>query len=75
MEVTLKTGTKSQTSISEVSDFGKLRAGEIISGTIRRIESYGLFITIDQTNMVIFFVICFLYVLPIILILLIPDSF
>ncbi|KMZ61801.1 30S ribosomal protein S1 [Zostera marina] len=52
VEVTLKTGTKSQTSISEVSDFGKLRAGEIISGTIRRIESYGLFITIDQTNMV-----------------------
>ncbi|XP_052176477.1 rRNA biogenesis protein RRP5 isoform X2 [Diospyros lotus] len=49
VEVTLKT------SISggfEVNELNNLHVGQIVSGRIKRIESYGLFISIDQTNLV-----------------------
>lgn len=34
------------------SDLSNLHVGDVISGRVRRVESYGLFITIDNTNMV-----------------------
>eukprot|EP00262_Sarcandra_glabra_P007984 TRINITY_DN21152_c0_g1_i1.p1 TRINITY_DN21152_c0_g1~~TRINITY_DN21152_c0_g1_i1.p1 ORF type:complete len:572 (-),score=125.55 TRINITY_DN21152_c0_g1_i1:250-1932(-) len=51
VDVTLKT-TGSRGSKFEVGDFHDLHVGEVISGKIRRVEAYGLFITINHTNMV-----------------------
>ncbi|KAG5252940.1 protein RRP [Salix suchowensis] len=51
IEVTLKSST-SNGSKSENSDLSHLHVGEIISGRIKRVESYGLFIVIDHTNLV-----------------------
>lgn len=53
VEVTLKTSNVSGSSKSEISDLGKLHVGDVISGRIKRVESFGLFIAIDNTNMVI----------------------
>ncbi|KAL9999138.1 putative suppressor of forked, tetratricopeptide-like helical domain superfamily [Helianthus debilis subsp. tardiflorus] len=33
-------------------DFGSLHVGDIVSGRVKRVESYGLFITIDQSKSV-----------------------
>ncbi|KAK1575786.1 hypothetical protein Q3G72_008289 [Acer saccharum] len=52
VEVTLKTSNSSNASKSEINDLSSLHAGDIVSGRIKRLESYGLFITIDHTNMV-----------------------
>lgn len=52
VEVTLKTSSATSVQKSEVNDFSSILVGDIISGTIKRVESYGLFITIDDTNMV-----------------------
>ncbi|XP_058758623.1 rRNA biogenesis protein RRP5-like [Vicia villosa] len=52
VEVTLKTSTVSSTSKSEISDLGKFHVGDVISGRIKRVESFGLFIAVDNTNMV-----------------------
>ena len=50
VEVTLKTPNASSAQKSYIG--GSLKAGDIVSGWIKRIESYGLFITVDDTNMV-----------------------
>ncbi|PSS36280.1 RRNA biogenesis protein [Actinidia chinensis var. chinensis] len=50
VEVTLKTPNASNAQKSYIS--GSLKVGDIVSGRIKRIESYGLFITVDDTNMV-----------------------
>ncbi|XP_062112321.1 rRNA biogenesis protein RRP5 isoform X2 [Humulus lupulus] len=52
VEVTLKTLSASSAPKSEISNLSSLRVGEIISGRIKRVESYGLFISIDNTNLV-----------------------
>lgn len=52
VEVTLKTSPVLNTSKSDIIDFSKLHVGDIISGSIKRVESFGLFIAIDNTNMV-----------------------
>ncbi|TYJ18682.1 hypothetical protein E1A91_A09G140100v1 [Gossypium mustelinum] len=52
VEVTLKNSDTKGTSKSEINDFSRLHVGDIVSGRIRRVESYGLFITLDHTNMV-----------------------
>lgn len=52
IEVTLKSSI-SNVSKSENSDLSRLHVGEIISGRIKRVESYGLFIALDHTNLVI----------------------
>lgn len=52
VEVTLKTSTVSSTSKSEISDMGKFQVGDVISGRIKRVESFGLFVAIDNTNTV-----------------------
>ncbi|KAK6244021.1 hypothetical protein QUC31_010430 [Theobroma cacao] len=52
VEVTLKKSNTNGTSKSEINDFSSLHVGDIVSGRIRRVESYGLFVTLDHTNMV-----------------------
>ncbi|KAL5741947.1 hypothetical protein ACOSP7_028679 [Xanthoceras sorbifolium] len=52
VEVTLKTSNSSTAPKSEINDLSSLHAGDIVSGRIKRLESYGLFITIGHTNMV-----------------------
>ncbi|XP_023641258.1 rRNA biogenesis protein RRP5 isoform X2 [Capsella rubella] len=51
IEVTLKTVNAGGHPKSESYDLTKLHVGDIISGRIKRVEPYGLFITIDQTGM------------------------
>ncbi|XP_021893902.1 rRNA biogenesis protein RRP5 isoform X2 [Carica papaya] len=52
VEVTLKTLDASGAPKSHINDLRSLHAGDIISGRIKRVEPYGLFITIENTNMV-----------------------
>ncbi|KAK7345187.1 hypothetical protein VNO77_15745 [Canavalia gladiata] len=52
VEVTLKTSTISNTPKSEIIDLSKFHIGDVISGWVKRVESFGLFIAIDNTNMV-----------------------
>uniref|UniRef100_A0A5B7AEH9 rRNA biogenesis protein RRP5 n=1 Tax=Davidia involucrata TaxID=16924 RepID=A0A5B7AEH9_DAVIN len=52
IEVTLKTSRASSTPKSDINDLNSLRVGDIISGRIKRVEVYGLFVTIDHTNKV-----------------------
>lgn len=52
VEVTLRTATGNRTSKLEIGDLRRLHVGDVISGWIKRVESYGLFITIDYTNVV-----------------------
>jgi rRNA biogenesis protein RRP5 len=52
VEVTLKTSSASSAPKSEINDLRTLHVGDIISGRIKRIESYGVFITIDDSNLV-----------------------
>lgn len=52
VEVTLRTPGASRTPKSEKYDLSSLHVGDIISGRIKRVESFGLFITMDHTNMV-----------------------
>lgn len=50
VEVTLKSSNASSTTKSY--DFSNLHVGDIVCGSIKRVETYGLFISIDHTNMV-----------------------
>lgn len=52
VEVTLKTSNTVSVSKLDVNSLNKLTVGDFISGRIKRIESYGLFVTIDDTNLV-----------------------
>ncbi|XP_042480100.1 rRNA biogenesis protein RRP5 isoform X1 [Macadamia integrifolia] len=52
VEVTLKSATSSGASKSGLVDLSSLHVGDVISGRIRRVETYGLFIIIDNTNVV-----------------------
>lgn len=52
VEVTLKTSDSISEPRPKSYDFSSLHVGEIVSGRIKRVESYGLFITIDHTNLV-----------------------
>ena len=53
VDLTLKSGLKAGSSNSSFADFGNFHVGDVISGRIRRIEPYGLFITVNNSNMVI----------------------
>ncbi|THG19607.1 hypothetical protein TEA_019028 [Camellia sinensis var. sinensis] len=50
VEVTLRTSNASKTQKSDINGLNSLHVGDIVSGQIKRIESYGLFITIDHAN-------------------------
>ncbi|CAL5439115.1 unnamed protein product [Camellia sinensis] len=52
VEVTLRTSNASKTQKSDINGLNSLHVGDIVSGQIKRIESYGLFITIDHANTV-----------------------
>ncbi|KAL0817225.1 rRNA biogenesis protein RRP5 isoform X1 [Brassica napus] len=52
VEVTLKKGNAGGQPKSESYDLKQFHVGDVISGSIKRVEPYGLFITIDKTSMV-----------------------
>lgn len=52
VELTLKTLTATSRLKSDAYSLNNIIVGDIISGRIKRVESYGLFISIDQTNVV-----------------------
>nr|XP_043631998.1 rRNA biogenesis protein RRP5 isoform X2 [Erigeron canadensis] len=52
IEVSLRTTSDKKEPKSDIDNFNSLHVGEIISGRVKRIETYGLFITIDQSKMV-----------------------
>lgn len=52
VELTLKTPIATSGPKSDAYSLNNIIVGDIISGRIKRVESYGLFISIDQTNVV-----------------------
>lgn len=52
VELTLKTPIATSGPKSDAYSLNSIIVGDIISGRIKRVESYGLFISIDQTNVV-----------------------
>ncbi|WCJ34083.1 rRNA biogenesis protein RRP5 [Euphorbia peplus] len=52
VEVTLKKLSAGGAAKSGSSDLSHLHVGDVISGRIKRVEAYGLFIAIDHTNLV-----------------------
>ncbi|KAI3417734.1 uncharacterized protein J3R85_014181 [Psidium guajava] len=52
VEVTLRTSNAANNEKSRIDSLSSLKIGSIVSGRIRRVELYGLFVTIDQTNLV-----------------------
>lgn len=52
VEVTLRTSNAANDEKSRIDSLSSLQIGSIVSGRIRRVEPYGLFITINQTNLV-----------------------
>lgn len=52
VEVTLKTESNGSVWKTSVNGLSSLKVGDMVSGRIKRIEAYGLFIAIDQTNLV-----------------------
>ncbi|KAG8367979.1 hypothetical protein BUALT_Bualt16G0128900 [Buddleja alternifolia] len=52
VEVTLKTSSSINVPKSDANHLNRVTVGGIISGRIKRVESYGLFISIDNTNVV-----------------------
>ncbi|KAK2985370.1 hypothetical protein RJ640_029327 [Escallonia rubra] len=52
VEVSLRTSSASKATKYDISKMSSLRVGDIISGTIKRVESYGLFITVEHSNLV-----------------------
>ncbi|XP_044501490.1 rRNA biogenesis protein RRP5 [Mangifera indica] len=52
VEVTLKTLNSSNATKSEMNDLSSLHVGDVVHGRVKRVETYGLFITIDRTTLV-----------------------
>ncbi|CAI0406524.1 unnamed protein product [Linum tenue] len=52
IEVTLRTSNSRSEAKSQKNDLSHLSVGDKVSGLIRRVESYGLFITLNNTNIV-----------------------
>ncbi|GAB2295441.1 hypothetical protein Dimus_029608 [Dionaea muscipula] len=51
-EVTLRTSTATSRTKNDIDDFSTVHAGDVISGRVKRVEPFGLFITIDDANIV-----------------------
>lgn len=52
VEVTLRTSSAASAPKSNSNNLNQIMVGDIIHGKVKRVESYGLFISIDQTNVV-----------------------
>lgn len=52
VEVTLRTSSAASVPKSNSNHLNQIMVGDIIHGKVKRVESYGLFISIDQTNVV-----------------------
>ncbi|XP_016442839.2 rRNA biogenesis protein RRP5 [Nicotiana tabacum] len=52
VEVTLRTSSAVGASKSDKDALSNLTVGDVISGRVKRVEPYGLFILVDNTNMV-----------------------
>ncbi|XP_076905789.1 rRNA biogenesis protein RRP5-like [Bidens hawaiensis] len=52
IEVSLRKTSGSKESKADGGEFDSLHVGDIVSGRVKRTESYGLFITIDQSKLV-----------------------
>lgn len=52
VEVTLKTSDNTSGVQSKIVDLSSVHVGDVMSGTIKRVEPYGLFIRLDDTNIV-----------------------
>ncbi|KAL9251634.1 rRNA biogenesis protein RRP5-like protein [Drosera capensis] len=52
VEVTLKTSDNTGRVQSETVDLSSVHVGDVMSGIIKRVEPYGLFIRLDDTNIV-----------------------
>lgn len=52
VEVTLRTSSSATPRKSDIDALNNFSAGNFISGKIKRIEPYGLFISVDRTNLV-----------------------
>lgn len=52
VDVTLKKNVDSQLPKPDSCSFSSLHVGDVVTGHIRRVETYGLFIAIDGTNLV-----------------------
>lgn len=52
VEVTLRTSSAGGASKSDKDALSNFTVGDVISGRVKRVEPYGLFIIVDQTNMV-----------------------
>lgn len=52
VEVTLRTSSAGSASKSDKDALSNLTVGDVISGRVKRVEPYGLFILVDNTNMV-----------------------
>ncbi|CAI9097447.1 OLC1v1033877C1 [Oldenlandia corymbosa var. corymbosa] len=52
VEVTLKTSNVVNDSKSDINALDNIAIGDVLSGRIKRIESYGFFVSIDHTNLV-----------------------
>lgn len=52
VEVTLRTSSAVGVPKSNSNHLDQIMVGDIIHGKVKRVESYGLFVSIDQTNVV-----------------------
>ncbi|KAI3518805.1 hypothetical protein L1887_07619 [Cichorium endivia] len=52
IEVSLRSTSGQKDKNCDIGDFSSLNVGEIVSGRVKRIESFGLFIAIDQSKLV-----------------------
>lgn len=52
VEVTLRTSSAASAPKSNSNHLNQIMVGDVIHGKVKRVESYGLFISIDQTNIV-----------------------
>ncbi|KAI5671713.1 hypothetical protein M9H77_12077 [Catharanthus roseus] len=52
IEVTLRTSSGTNVQKTDLNALDNLNVGDVITGRIKRVERYGLFVTIDHTNVV-----------------------
>ncbi|GMH18742.1 hypothetical protein Nepgr_020583 [Nepenthes gracilis] len=52
VEVTLKTSNACSTTKPDFNDLNRLHVGDVVSGMVKRVESFGLFIMINNTNVI-----------------------